>query len=220
MNKLDIFTVGVVILCVLAILFLLWRATDLFKSDKPATIDTEQVDNYDHADDRLRDGSVDADANFDGEADTDDLLNDGQGALSNVVDGVKNVAGDVADGVDRAADNVADALDISDEDDRRSTRDGVRDAGDLKVPDSYSNRAGQFMVIAGSFGVEGNANRHRDNLKKQGYSQAEVGFTNGGRYAVVLVDRFVRYSDAKAVEAKLRNEGTEAFVMRQRSRSR
>lgn len=216
MNKLDIFTVGVVILCVLAILFLLWRATDLFKSDKPATDATEQVDNYDRADDRVRN----ADANFDGEADTDDLNSDGQGALSNVVDGVKNTAGNVADGVDRAAGNVADALDISDEDDRRSTRDGVRDAGDLKVPDSYSNRAGQFMVIAGSFGVEGNANRHRDNLKKQGYSQAEVGFTNGGRYAVVLVDRFVRYSDAKAVEAKLRNEGTEAFVMRQRSRSR
>lgn len=216
MNKLDIFTVGVVILCVLAIIFLLWRATDLFQSDKPTTIDTEQVEDYDQADDRLRN----ADANFDGEADTDDLNRDGQGALSNVVDGAKNVAGNVADGVDRAADNVADALDISEEDIRQANRDGVRDAGDLKVPDSYSNRAGQFMLIAGSFSVEGNANRHRDNLKKRGYSEAEVGFTNGGRYAVVLVDRYVRYSEAKAMEAKLRSEGTEAFVMRQRSRSR
>ena len=206
MNKLDIFTVAVVLLCVLAIVFLLWRATGLFQEDRPEPAD--QVDAIERRDVvRPPEPTVPLDDNVDGNADTDLLDRAGEAA--------NRAGGAVRDAVD----NVAEDLEETAEEIAEATRDGVRETKDeLEIPTSYDSKTGQFFVMGGSFSVHENAIRQRNILRGAGFPSAEVTSFNGGRYSVVLVDRFVKYSDAKATVGKVRAEVPDAYVMRQRFR--
>jgi len=68
------------------------------------------------------------------------------------------------------------------------------------------------MVIAGSYRQKSNAENQVSKLRKLGYSDSSVENFNRGSYAVVLVDRFSSYSDAKALVRKLAGDGVEAMI--------
>lgn len=214
MNKLDIFTVAVVFLCVLAIVFLLWRATGLFQNDRPTPADQLDADRIEQTTDtRAPEPRVPLDDNVSGEADSD-LLDRAGEAGGNVIEGIGNAADRAGEGIDNAADRVRDALA---EDDAAARRDGVREeTRDLEIPESYDNRPGQFMIMGGSFGVYDNAINQRRTLRSAGFKNAEVTRFNGGKYAVVLVDRYERYSEARKALSDVRAVVPDAFVMRKR----
>ena len=240
MNKLDIFTVAVVFLCVLAIVFLLWRATGLFGSDRPTPadqVDQERIERLDETRNAERTRPL---PNSDDDDDDDNLLDRAGRTGGRVLDGVGNAADRAAEGIgnatdraiegadnltDRAAEGIGNAADrVRDalrEDDEAARRDGVREeTRDLEIPESYSNRPGSFLVMGGTFGVYDNAVNQRRALRTAGFQQAEVTRFNGGKYAVVLVDRFERYRDAKTEVDRVREVVPDAFVLRKRMGSR
>ena len=68
------------------------------------------------------------------------------------------------------------------------------------------------MVLAGSYRQRVNADNQVARLRKMGYNSAEVSLFDRGSYAVVLVDRFSTYGDAKRLVNELAAKGVDAIV--------
>ena len=68
------------------------------------------------------------------------------------------------------------------------------------------------MVIAGSYRQRTNADNQVAKLRKMGYDQARVELFDRGSYAVVLVNRFNAYGDAKRLVSELSGKGIDAMV--------
>ncbi len=66
-----------------------------------------------------------------------------------------------------------------------------------------SRSRGRYMVIAGSFRQRANAETMVRQLKSLGYTNAEVGLTNNGTYAVAVVNRFNDIAQARALVREL-----------------
>jgi len=82
------------------------------------------------------------------------------------------------------------------------------------------NTYGDYLVLAGSFEYKHNAESQARKLRGKGYNNAQVVLFNRGAYAVVLVDRFTDYADARALASRLETEAyVDAFVLEKRSAS-
>ncbi|MFN7118066.1 MAG: SPOR domain-containing protein, partial [Saprospiraceae bacterium] len=79
-----------------------------------------------------------------------------------------------------------------------------------------SERAGDYLVLAGSFSVRANADTEVSRLQKMGYANAEVSPFNRGKFAVVLVDRFTDMADAQALVKELKSKGVDSYVQEKR----
>lgn len=88
------------------------------------------------------------------------------------------------------------------------------------TPKSSNNSAvavktGDFMVLAGSFSKRENADNHVSDLKKKGYNNSRVEIFDKGAFAVVLVDRFSSESDARTLVKELKDKHKiESYVKR------
>lgn len=78
-------------------------------------------------------------------------------------------------------------------------------------PNNYSTQ-GSYLVLAGSFKIEANAETHARNIRSKGYTNTNVERFDKGTYAVVLVDRFNGFSDAAALVKRLKSDGVDAYV--------
>ena len=65
---------------------------------------------------------------------------------------------------------------------------------------------GKYMVLAGSFRYKANAETMVTKLKNLGFSEAEIGYTNNGAYAVALVNRFDDLRRARALVTTLKEQ--------------
>jgi len=82
------------------------------------------------------------------------------------------------------------------------------------------NTYGDYLVLAGSFEYRHNAENQARRLRSKGYNNAQVVLFNRGAYAVVLVDRFVDYADARELANRLETQAyVDAFVLEKRSAS-
>lgn len=70
----------------------------------------------------------------------------------------------------------------------------------------------RYMVIAGSFRQKIYAQQRVRELKKSGFNSARIGYTNRGAYAVALVDDFNRLSDAQILANRVKGKGYDAFI--------
>ena len=66
---------------------------------------------------------------------------------------------------------------------------------------------GQYMVITGSFRQKIYAQQLVRDLKRDGFADAYVGITNRGAYAVAVAGNSSSYSSAKSLESKVRSQG-------------
>lgn len=87
------------------------------------------------------------------------------------------------------------------------------------VPSSVetaSSGVGDFMVLAGAFRQQTNAEAMLRQVRRKGYATAEIALFNRGAYAAVVVDRFPTESEAERLARELRGKGFEAYVQKKR----
>ncbi|MEZ4958917.1 MAG: SPOR domain-containing protein [Saprospiraceae bacterium] len=187
MSKLDYLTIAIVGACILAIIFLIYKMTDLFKGDKP-------LDKIEIAADSIE---TDADSIYDYDID-------------NVVDSAATKANSSTDNAvtttpatsTPATTKELDAASSGAEDDVNSKTYGG----------NYTHPGGDFMVIAGAFTQKSLARQEVNRLKKKGYSTAGMEIFDRGKYAVVLVDQFNNMAAAERLVKKLESEGIKCYV--------
>jgi cell division protein FtsN len=78
------------------------------------------------------------------------------------------------------------------------------------------NSAGRYMVIAGSFKQASSAQTQLRKVQKLGYGNARIEKFNRGTYASVLVERFTSRSQAQALVNTLKRKGLDAMVLEKR----
>lgn len=73
-------------------------------------------------------------------------------------------------------------------------------------------RRGEYHVIAGSFRQKIYAQQLVRELKRDGFSDAYVGYMNRGAYAVAVAGSSSSYSTAKQLGSRVKGEGYDVFV--------
>lgn len=71
----------------------------------------------------------------------------------------------------------------------------------------------RYNVVAGSFTKVDAARRQMEKLIQLGYENAEIGYTNGGKYAVVVVKRTNSLSEANKIVDRLEAKGIDVNVI-------
>ena len=86
------------------------------------------------------------------------------------------------------------------------------------TPATYDNADadGKFLVVAGTFKQEINAEIQLKKFKKMGYNDAEIGKFNKSAYASLIVDRFTTSASANSLVKKLKSKGIDAYVHKKR----
>jgi hypothetical protein len=188
MSRLDFFTIGIIAVCILAIIFLLYRTTDIFKSDDSAADSTESL----YEDDLYRDDVVDP-------SDYTDEFGEDSTAIS-------DQETTIPDESMTYDEEVPTSNPIEDDEEGKAE----------DVSSNYSSSGGEFMVIAGSFKIKANAETYARQLRGKGYDDARMELFDRGAYAVVLVDRFDDLGSAKDLVSELQGKNVEATVYRKR----
>lgn len=198
MSRLDYLTIAIVGACILAIIFLVYKMTDLFSGGKQDdkieavrdTVETEEDDVYDYEIDENVDSTS-------GNVATDNTT------ASNPATSTPSTK-PATTNTTTSAEKEVDASSTAAEDDGAS--DGKSYGGNYTYP------GGDFMVIAGAFTQKASARREVERLKKKGYSTAGLEIFDRGKYAVVLVDQFGNMADAERLVKKLEGDGVKAYI--------
>ncbi len=74
-------------------------------------------------------------------------------------------------------------------------------------------RDGRYRVVAGSFTKLEGARREMQRIIKMGYTEAEIGYYNRGKYAVVVVKRTDNLNEANRIVDDLERRGIDAAVI-------
>lgn len=209
MSKLDVLTIAIVIVCLAALGYLVYKIVNLVNPPDETT--TSIQDSYE--DPSTTDESTYSD--WDDEVNTagDDVdLDDDQ--LDNYADTDGNTAGSASgnyseDEMDNETSGLAEENDL----DKGSTSGSAATTPAVETPAATTNsNSGRYMVIAGSYRQRVNADNQVARLRKMGYNNAQVSLFDRGSFAVVLVDRFNNYGDAKRLVNELTGKGIEAIV--------
>lgn len=73
---------------------------------------------------------------------------------------------------------------------------------------------GEYMVIAGSYLLEDNANKMINKLKGMGYSNAEIVYFDQSQYHSICAGRYDSRSSAKQTSSGLKDQGIDSYVHR------
>lgn len=76
--------------------------------------------------------------------------------------------------------------------------------------------AGDYLVLAGAFRQQINAEAMLRQVRRKGYATAEIALFNKGAYAAVIVDRFPTEREAEQLARELQDKGIEAYVQKKR----
>lgn len=77
---------------------------------------------------------------------------------------------------------------------------------------SSGSSSGSYMVIAGSYLLEENANNMVQKLKNMGYSNAEIVYFNQSQYHSICAGRYDSNGSASSTASSLRNAGIDSYV--------
>ncbi len=195
MSRLDYLTIAIVGACILAIIFLVYKMTDLFNGGKQDdkietvrdTVETEEDEVYDYEIDEKVDSTS-------GNAATDNTSSSKPATSTPATTTTSS----------SSSSKEMDASSTASEDD--GATDGKSYGG------NYSYPGGDFMVIAGAFTQKASARKEVNRLKKKGYSTAGLEIFDRGKYAVVMVDQFGNMADAERLIKKLEGDGIKAYI--------
>ena len=191
MSRLDIFTIAVVIICVAAIIFLLYRTTDLFKS-KDALNQPQQTEESLYEDDGTS-----------GDDYTDDPYYNDTSEFDFLADTTSGAPATTAPAESKPSTSTPAAK-------VETTTPPVRESQPIDVEEMEG--VGNYLVLAGAFTIMANAEAHAKRLQKLGFADAKVALFNKGKYATVLVGRYESKSDATALVSRLVDKGVESYV--------
>ena len=199
MSRLDFFTIFVVALCIIAIVFLIFQATQLANGTEESTISNE-----------VATGFEDENTAEDDE-DIYDYEDDDYDAANAVTD---DVADDELEGEPTTDDEISTEEATSFEEE--STPEPLEDTSD-EIINPHEN-LGKYLVIAGAFKIKANAENYARQMRRDGYPSAAAKIFDRGSIAVVLVDRFSDYNDAQRLVGELKAKGIEAYTQNVRNR--
>ena len=77
-----------------------------------------------------------------------------------------------------------------------------------------ADKAGRYVVLAGSFRQLANAERQTGKLRKAGFAEAEVIKSTGGAYAMAMVGRRSAEAEANRLMARVKAKGFDARVVK------
>ncbi|MEM9884585.1 MAG: SPOR domain-containing protein [Bacteroidota bacterium] len=190
MRRLDTFTIVIIAVCLIAAGLLIWIGYNKLAGDK----EDDKSALYEEIED-----DEDGDYYYLDDEDDSDLASDPTGTPDDFEDSGSNIA-----------DNTS-SSNTSVEDDASYEVVDKNDEEEVLTPRSYSS-AGRYLVLAGSFRIQSNADNYARTIRNKGYSSTSVERFDNGVYAVVLVDRFNSLSDAQALVRKLENDGVDSYV--------
>ncbi|MEL7221236.1 MAG: SPOR domain-containing protein [Bacteroidota bacterium] len=215
MSKLDLLTIAIVIVCLAALGYLVYKIVNLMNPPEAPTTSIEDSydanavdeDTYTDWDDEVDDADSDVDYDDD----------DAGTSISDDANYAETEAGTTADEDSNFDDSEMDTeSDGLAETGTTTTGSGTGDSGaatsSYNDTSSRSTSSGKYMVLAGTFRQRSNADNHAARLRKLGYSNTEVQLFDRGSYAVVLVDRFSSLSQAKSLVGDLAKDGIDALV--------
>ncbi len=189
MSKLDYITVAIVAACILAIIFLVYKMTDLF-NDGEGTDKIETVqDSVELEDDVIYDYEID---------DAVDSTGAGQSAADTETTSQPATTTPVT--------STTSSPEKSNIPTPKSTE------TERITSSSATSSGGKFMVFGGTFTQKALANEQVAKLKKMGYQNASIEIFDRGKYAVVLVDRFEYMADAERLVKKLKTDGITCYI--------
>ena len=185
MSRLDYITVGIVAVCIVAIIFLVYKMTDLFDSGKGNDKIETVRDSVELEDDGIYDYEIDnaVDTSATGQPATDKTP--------------KTQPATPAPSTTPAKENIPAP---------KSTE------TERIAPATQTSSGGKFMVFGGTFTKKVFANEQVAKLKKLGYNHATVEIFDRGKYAVVMVDRFEYMADAERLVKKLKADGIACYI--------
>lgn len=212
MSKLDVLTIAIVIVCLAALGYLVYKIVDLVNPPEDTT--TSIQDSY--AADTPEDTYTDWDNEADTAGDDADLDDDQVDSYAN-----SDQATTTGDGNNTYADE-----EMDDEFTGSAEAENLRQEEEVAPSQSTSttstapatntatasNSSGRYMVIAGTYRQRSNADQQVARLRKMGYDKAEVSLFDNGTYALALVDRFGSYGDAKRLVNELKGKGIDALI--------
>ncbi len=207
MSRLDLITIAIVIVCLAALGYLVYKIVNLMNPPQeettsiqdtytePATDDATYTDWDDEVNSATEDGE---------DLDDEDL---GSSVSDEAASGYES--GSYSDDeLDNDSDDIAEEPSSSSADEIEDEEPATRSYDNTPTTSS----SGKYMVIAGSYRQKVNAENQVAKLRKLGYNESRIESFNRGSYAAVLVDRYNSYSDAKALVSKLAGDGVEAMV--------
>ncbi|MEM1215935.1 MAG: SPOR domain-containing protein [Bacteroidota bacterium] len=209
MSRLDLITIGIVVVCLAALGYLVFKIVSLMNPpDEPVTTSIEDSYTTDNPDDLVYTDVGDEDTDWDDDeastaiSDEDPMGADAAGSYADT-DATDETYSDADEAADPApADSAAKDFDSG----------GSSGSSGSTSARSYDSAAGRYMVAAGSFRVRANADRLVNKLQSMGYNNARVSLFDRGSYAVVIVDRFDSFNSAKAMVTDLAKNGVDAIV--------
>lgn len=83
-------------------------------------------------------------------------------------------------------------------------------------PATTVNSSGKYMVLAGSYMIEANAEKQVDKLKRQGYNEAQVVYFDDSKYHSVVAFRSNDYNEAQRISSALKRKGIDNYVHTQK----
>lgn len=204
MSKLDYVTIAIVGICILAIVFLVYKMTNVFNGDSSKDKTEIPADSVETEDDSVYDYEIDNNV-------------DSTGGQSSGTTTTTQPATTTTTPADKAGTSASSAPAEDDAPTTTSNSGGTKSttsAGsattDSEPKANYSE--GKFMVLAGSFSKKAFAEAQVKKLDKLGYDNARVEIFDRGKYAVVLVDRFDNMAEAERLVKKLSGDGVKSYV--------
>ncbi len=147
--------------------------------------------------------------------DKDDILDDTTETIDEIIDDtdefVDNVSDDIfADDTEEYVDADFVTPDEATDVDFTSTDDS--DDSYTPRPTYTSSSSGDYMVIAGNYLVQSNANGMTRKLSNLGYPNAEIGIFDRSQYHTVIASRHDSYGAALEVANAINRQGIECYV--------
>jgi cell division protein FtsN len=203
MSKLDYVTIAIVGICILAIVFLVYKMTNVFNGDTSKDTTEIPVDSVETEDDSVYDYEIDNNVDSTG------------GQSSGTTTTTQPTT--TTTPADKSGTSASSALaeddaptTTSNPESTKSTSSTGSATTDSEPTSNYSE--GKFMVLAGSFSKKAFAEAQVKKLDKMGYDNARVEIFDRGKYAVVLVDRFDNMAEAERLVKKLSGDGVKSYV--------
>jgi len=151
--------------------------------------------------------------------------NSAENAASELIDGTEEIIDDVAEDVSEVTEELfenEDEIDYAGDDDSEIVEEIVEEIIEEEEPatpparytksTSSSSSSGSYMLIAGNYLVESNANSMRSKLQNLGFGSAEVAVFDNSPYHTVIAKRYTDYSTAFNASSNLKDKGVECYV--------
>lgn len=203
MSKLDYVTIAIVGICIMAILFLVYKMTNVFNGNKEKPATEIAADSTEAEDEDVYDYEIDQNVD-----------STGTGAGSTASDKTSATQQPAASTKETSASSAPAEDDAVEEPAANTTKPAKTSAGssasDTAEHTDFSE--GKYMVLAGSFSKKAGAEAQVKSLKKLGYDNAKLEIFDRGKFAVVVVDRFDNMADAERLVKKLNGDSVKSYV--------